>query len=111
MAVAVIVSGVVAIAITWPTRSREDRPPDTRRTTRAAIAWAIVAIASLSLLELGSFLLGRETVETKYTHPARAALVDPDGEPSGRAQHSSGGLWLVVRCAPREPAAGAGAEP
>lgn len=94
MAVAVIVVGLAAVAIAWPDPVRDDQPPGSRRTTRAAIAWAIVAIATC-LLELGSFLLGRATAETKYTHPALSDLLDPMlNLPGGTAVF--GALWLAV---------------
>jgi hypothetical protein len=94
MAVAVIVVGVAAIAIAWPDPVRDDPPADVRRTTRAAIAWAIVAVATC-LLELGSFLVGRETAETKYLHPALSDLIDPAlNLPGGTAVF--GALWLAL---------------
>ncbi len=59
------------------TRCATTGPRMRRRTvTRAAIAWAVVAITTC-LLELGSFLLRRETAQTKYMHPALSDLFDP----------------------------------
>lgn len=93
-AVVVIAIGVAALAIAWPDPVRDDQPADGRRTTRAAIAWAIVAIATC-LLELASFLLGRYTAETKFTHPALSDLLNPLVDQwGGMAVFAA--LWLAL---------------
>lgn len=92
--IVVIAIGVAAVAIAWPDPVRDDAPSDPRRVTSAAIAWAVVAVATC-LLELGSFLLGRETAQTKYTHPALSDLLNPMLDAWGGTAVFAA-LWLAV---------------
>lgn len=92
--VVVIAIGIAAIVIAWPDPVRDDQPAQPVRVTRTAIAWAVVAIATC-LLELVSFLLGRETEATKLAHPALSDLLDPLVDlPGGTAVFAA--LWLAL---------------